>query len=65
MQKKKKKQQSELSYWAFEEENDGQKVALAHCVCQYLHKRNLKSSQWQREDWNMTQQRAASLQTTT
>lgn len=56
-------QQSELLCWASEEESDGQKVALAHCVCQYLHKRNLKSSQWQRKDWNVTQQRAARLQT--
>lgn len=62
---KKKIQQSELLYWASEEESDRQKVALAHCVCQYLHKRNLRSSLWQREDWNMAQQRAASLQTAT
>lgn len=42
---KRKIQQSELLYRASEEERDGQKVALAHCVNQYLHKR--KRFRWQ------------------
>lgn len=45
-EKKKQMQQSELLYSASEEQRDGQKVALAHCVNQCLNKRNLKHSQW-------------------
>lgn len=39
-------QQSELLYSASEEQRDGQKVALAHCVKQYWNNRNWKHSQW-------------------